>query len=277
MPEKSDERGGKRGAGGGGAIGGSGGAGAEDTATTLEATGTGAFDPATATLDELYAQMYHEFPDKASYSHGYAGDGKDVVAFFDENSNYDELIAGMNDRQIEAFRRYWTTGYFMDGQQYKGWDKMDSTDRHMTSRMDHVLDKTELNEGIVVTRRATAELVLGAGHKKGSLDALRAMEGRDIFSKGAMSTGAASEGLTIGDSSKNVEYKIHIPKGSKGAGMWIGDSRINAWGAEQREFVTNRDTTYKVGRTTYDSARKIYVVDVFYTGQMAHDYGSKGR
>ena len=278
-------RGGSKAGGGGGTVGGSGAVsgGASDTEPTVTAApeGTpdeakGAFDPSTASLDDLYAQDYHTFKDKAAYSHGYEGSGKEVVDFFNENSNYDELIDGMNDRQREAFRR-WTEGYFMDGAQYKGWDGMSTTEHHYTSRMDHILDQAVLNEGIVVTRRASAELVLGAGTRKGSLEALQAMEGRSVFSRGAMSTGAASQGLTIGDSSKNVEYKIHIPKGSKGAGMWVGDRRINGWGAEQREFVVNRDSTFKVGKTRYNPSRKIYEVDVFYTGQMEHDYGTSKR
>ena len=72
-----------------------------------------------------------------------------------------------------------------------------------------------------------------------------------------MSFGAASQGLTIGDSSKKVEYKLRIPPGSKGAGMWIGDKRINGWGAEQREFMSNRDSVFKVGKTTYDKRRGV--------------------
>ena len=41
--------------------------------------------------------------------------------------------------------------------------------------------------------------------------------------------------------------------------------------------MTNRDVTMRVGKTTYDTSREIYVVELFYEGLGYHDYGKKGR
>ena len=143
-----------------------------------------------------------------------------------------------------------------------------------------MLDRSVMTKGVAVVRRATPELLLGAGAGRPTLEQLQAMEGRTITSKGNMSTGAAKQGLTISSvgTHKPCEYRIHIPAGSKGAGMWIGDARINpGWGAKQREFMTNRDISLKVGKTTYDKKRNVFITDVYFVGRLAHDYGKSGR
>ena len=220
---------------------------------------------------------YKTFPDKAGGSHVYEGDGRSQVQFFMNNSNFDELISNMSNGDISAFR-YWTTGGFMDGQQYRGWDRMNDHLKGITQRMDDVLDNATLDKGVVVVRRTDAQLVLGKGKTNGTLEDFNKMRGQVVKSVGAMSTGAASQGLTIGGwSPKGVEYRIHIPGGSKGAGMWIGDKRVNGWGPEQREFVVNRDTYFRVGKARYDSVRNVTVVDLHYDGLGIHDYGTSGR
>ena len=220
---------------------------------------------------------YTSFSDTASGGWTYYGDGKEQVEFFNQYSNYDELINNMNSNERSAFQDYWTPGHFMDGQQYRGWDNMSSRDQRLTKMYDNILDKSTLDKGVVLVRRTDAQLVMGAGNRRATLEQLKSMEGRTVTSKGSMSFGAASQGLTIGDSSKNIEYKLHIPGGTKGAGMWIGDRRINGWGPEQREFMTNRDIALKVGKTVYDKSRGVYVVDVYWLGRLKHDYGSKGK
>ena len=116
---------------------------------------------------------------------------------------------------------------------------MSGLEQQLTRVYDKYLDQSVINAGVEVRRLGSAELLLGSGRSLArSIEELKALEGRDIFAKGSMSFGAAAEGLYIGgDSRKNVEYKLRIPGGSKGAGMWIGDSRINGWGPEQREFL----------------------------------------
>ena len=223
-------------------------------------------------------RKYKEWDDKASGGWTYGGTGKDQEDFFAENSNSDELITNMDSEERSAFKQGWTPGRFMRGQQYMGFDKMTDQEQQWTRIYDKILDRATLKEGIVVTRRASAELILGKGHTRASsLEELKALRGKLVTSKGNMSTGAAKEGLTIGDSGKNVEYRIHIAGGTKGAGMWIGDSRINGWGSEQREFMTNRDSVYAVGRTSYDKRRDIYVVNMYYVGREPHDYGKRGK
>lgn len=223
-------------------------------------------------------RKYQEWDDTAAGGWSYNKDGKtgkEQVDFFTKNSNFDELVSGMSRDERDAFRD-WCRGRFMSGQQYQGWDKMSERDKEYTRIYDKILDQATLDKDIVVTRRATAELALGKGHTRGTLEELQAARGSLVTSKGSMSTGAAKEGLTIG-SSKNVEYKIHIAAGTKGAGMWIGDSRINGWGPEQREFMTNRDSVFAVGRTRYDKKRDVYVVNMYYVGREKHDYGKAGK
>ena len=219
---------------------------------------------------------FREFTDKARDGWSYYGDGKDVVKFFKDNSNYDELISNMDYDERAAFRR-WASGAFMDGQQYGGWDSMRGTDQIKTQIYDDVLDRSYLAQGVVLTRSSDAQLVLGAGNKRPSLEALQAMEGSIVESRGSMSFGAAAEGLTIGQRGKNVEYKLSIPGGTTGSGMFIGDHRINGWGPDQREFMTNRNILLKVGKTTYNSSTKTYTVNIEYMGHTAHDYGTSGR
>ena len=221
---------------------------------------------------------YKTFSDTARSSHEYNGDGQEQVDFFMSNSNVDELISGMSYDDRDAFHS-WASGYFMDGAQYGGWDSMTNTEKQRTQRYDDVLDRSVLTQGVVLTRRSDAQLVLGAGKRTATLGELQSAKGSIITSKGSMSFGAASQGLTIGDSSKRVEYRLKIPGGerSKGSGMWIGDSRINGWGPAQREFMTNRDTSYRVGNTRHDKRRDIYVVDIEFLGVSAHDYGRSGR
>lgn len=221
---------------------------------------------------------FTSFSDKAEDGWNYEGDGKAQVDFFMNNSNVDELIKGMSPDERKAFRS-WASGMFMYGQQYNGWDNMDDDEKRTTQRYDDILDRATLNKGVVLTRASTAELLFGAGNRTASLSQLQAAEGSIVTSKGSMSFGAASEGLAISyrKDSKPIEYKLKIPGGTTGAGMWIGDRRINGWGADQREFMTNRDVAYRVGKTKYDSSRKVYTVELEYAGRMAHDYGTSGR
>ena len=221
-------------------------------------------------------ESYREFDDEASGGWTYEGDGREQVDWFMRNSNVDDLIRQMNYDDINAFRG-WGEGWFMDGQQWRGWDNMGEFEREMTRSFDKVLDRSQLSDGVTLARLGSAELILGEGNTHAlSLEQLKALEGRNVFAKGSMSFGAAKHGLTIGGD-KNVEYKLKIPKGAVGAGMWIGDSRINGHGPRQREFMTYRDVWYTVGKTTYDSRRGVYVVELRYTGREKHDYGRNGR
>lgn len=219
---------------------------------------------------------FHEFKDKAASSHTYEGDGKEAEQFFMNTTNVDMLIDNMSSSEREAFER-WSVGMFMDGQQYRGWDKMTPLEKQMTQTYDDILDSAILERGVVLTRRSDAQLVMGAGTRRASASDFAGMEGQLITSKGSMSFGAASQGLTIGATGKTVEYKLKIPGGTVGSGMWIGDSRINPWGSKQREFMTNRDAVFKVGKSSFDSARRITTVELTYMGHTEHDYGTSGR
>lgn len=229
---------------------------------------------------------YQEFGDVSRHSKGdrdwfaeyeYDGDGTKQIDFFKNNSNAYELIDKMTPKQREAFLA-WASGEFMDGQQYSGWDNMNSREQAWTKELDKILDKSELKRGIIVTRDTTAELILGKGHKTGSLEDFKNAEGSIITSAGSMSTGAAKTGLGIGASgSKAVRVRIQIPAGAKGAGMWIGDSRIHGWGAKQLEFMTNRDSVFQVGKTVFDKSSGMYVVTVKWLGHKKHDYGTSGK
>ena len=241
-------------------------------------SGFSGHDSGTARNNNKNKEEYKEFFDEeTSDTRSYNNrkqDGAEQKAWFAEHSNFDELIQQMNSKEREAFNDYWAPGHFMWGQQYEGFDNMDARDQELTRIYDKYLDKATLDHGVIVTRLTDAQLVMGAGHKTATLDELKAMEGKIVPSKGHMSFGAAKHGLRIGDYSKQIEYRLAIPGHTKGAGMWIGDKRIDFWGAEQREFMVNRDILVKVGKTTYDKARNVYTVNLEYVGRQKHDYGN---
>lgn len=206
----------------------------------------------------------------------YNGDGQAQEDWFKQYSNYADLIDGMSREERGAFLA-WARGEFMDGQQYGGYDSMSSYEREMTKIYDKILDKAVLTRGVTVSRDSTAELIFGKGKKTATLEELKAAKGNIITSAGSMSTGAAKTGLSIGDSSKQILYRIQIPGGAKGAGMWIADSRIHGWGRAQLEFMTNRDSVFKVGDTVWDDRYKKYVVTLKWLGHKKHEYGKRGK
>ena len=232
-------------------------------------------------LKELEGKQYREFGDEPiksplGGSKEYYGDGKAQTDFFTKNSNVNEILASMSNQEKNAFDMFWTVGHFMYGQQWGGFGSMDKFDQGLTRIYDKVLDKSVLSQGVVVNRLTSAELLLGKGHKTATLAELKALYGQPIIARANMSCGVASKGLHIGDLNKNVELKIHIPAGSKGAGMWLGDKSVNStWDVKQREFITNRDTAYMVGKTTSrvdHNGKTVYVVHMYYLGNEKHQY-----
>ena len=139
---------------------------------------------------------YHQFTDKASDAFEYEGDGAEAVKFFEENSNFSQLMDSMSSEERNDFRS-WASGSFMYGQQHKGWDSMTSWEQDQTLTYDKYLDQATLKQGITVSRLSDAQLVLGSGNKIGSLSDYQAMEGRLVTSKGSMSCGAAAEGWPL--------------------------------------------------------------------------------
>ena len=207
--------------------------------------------------------------------HYFAGDGKEVNDFFRENTNNYDLIQAVFDADKENRRAFddWAVGHFMDGQQYDGFSNMSAGDQARTRIYDKWLDQSVINKGFVTRRLASAELLLGKGNKTITESQLASLVGNTDFAKGNMSTSAASTGLDIGWGEKPIEYVFSFPKGSKGAGMWIGDYRINdEWGNRQREFMTNRDSAFKVTGYKWNPKRNIYEVEMKWTGKLDHDY-----
>lgn len=218
---------------------------------------------------------YKEFEDEADSGFTYGGDSRSEESFMRAYSNFDRLIDDMDYSEMSAFERY-AEGHFMDGQQYHGFKKMSEADQRRTRVYDKFLDRSVLDKGIVVTRRATPQLLGFRSSERPTLAQLQKMKGKVVYSPANMSTGLAKTGLEIGSGyEKPVEYRIHIPGGSVGAGMWIGDHRINGWGGGQREFMTNRDSLYVIGdsREAKDfRGRDINVVDLYYIGRTKHKY-----
>lgn len=205
----------------------------------------------------------------------FSGEGQAQLDFFRNHSNNESLVPRMQ-AESKSFDN-WVSGMYMDGEQYKGWDTMSIWAKVDTQAFDDIMDRSVLNEGLVVRRNAGASLVLGKGHSEVTLAELQAMKGRIITAKGNMSTSAAAQGLDIG-SKKPIEYTIKFPKGSKGAGVYIGDRRVNKFaGASEREFMTNRDVSFRVGKTTWDSSRQIFKTELTFIGRQEHDYGTTGR
>ena len=212
---------------------------------------------------------YRVFKDTAIGGYDYSGSGKDVQDFFSRKSNFEEVLKSLPANAVQDFRN-WAVGDFM-GSNKAEWNALSSREQRMLKTYDKVLDKSVLHEGIVVRRLASFSLVNNGSRNIPSDFA--SMEGNLINVRMPLSSSAAAEGLKIGASGKNVEYVIHIPAGSKGAGMWIGDYRINSpWGPKQREFMVNRDTIFKQGKTTYNSKRGIYEVELYYVGRTKHKY-----
>lgn len=215
---------------------------------------------------------YEYFTDTAIDDYSYTGTGKNVKKFFKDNSNVGYLITHMNRRERYAFEM-WSIGQFMSGQQYRGFSNMTPLEQLYTRTYDKIIDRATLDKGIVVHRLAGFELINNGSNGPMDLAQLHALEGSTVISLGNMSTAAAAEGLTIGSRDKKVDYEIHIPGGSTGAGMWIGDYRINsAWGPEQREFMTNRDIELKVGKATYNQSTDTYTVPLYYIKREPHRY-----
>lgn len=224
---------------------------------------------------------YKMFKDEARGTSGrdgflYTGDGQEQEDWFKQHSNYDDLISNMTNDERSAFLR-WAEGYFMDGEMYKGWERMGSSSKEYTQIYDKILDRATLDHGVIVARDSTAELIFGKGHKTTTLEELKAAQGQVVTTASALSSGAASTGLSIGDSSKQILYRISIPAGAKGAGMWIADSRIHGWGRRQLEFMINRDSTFKVGKTVWDDRLKKYVVSLKWLGHSKHEYGKSRK
>lgn len=214
---------------------------------------------------------FHIFPDKSSGTHTYEGSGADTVQFFKDTSNFDKIISGLDITQREAFEE-WASGYFMGSNKVEKFSDLSKRSQQLLRIYDKTLDKSNLTEGLVVRRLASFSLINNGSRSIPSKDELKAMEGNLVKLNMPLSTSAAAEGLTIGTMGKNVEYVFHIPGGTVGSGMWIGDTRINGWGAKQREFMVNRDTVYQQGPTTYNSKRGVYEVNLYYIGREKHKY-----
>lgn len=221
--------------------------------------------------------VYKEFTDKPlspatpGDTYDYGERGSETTKWFEENTNFREIIKSMTPSDTMALREF-TIGTFMNGQQYKGFSSMTSTEQRYVRSYDSMLDKSVVSANVKLTRFATPELLLGGGVKKTTLAELQAMKGKVITSKANLSSAAAKEGLSIGDAKKTVEYKIHIPAGSRGAGMYIGVHGVHAWGERQREFMLNRDTKWQVGDSRYDKKRGVFEVDLYFDGRLPHDY-----
>lgn len=222
---------------------------------------------------------YTRFSDKPERIWGmersFAGSGADTDAFFRDNTNSYDLIEQIaNDPEAQsAFSDYWAVGWFMRGEQYDGFSNMDKGNQERTRIYDKYLDQSEINKGFETRRLASAELLLGKGNKTITEEQLKALKGKDIIAKGNMSTSAASQGLDIMGSNHQVEYVLQFPKGSKGAGMWIGDYRVNEeWGNGQREFMTNRDSVYTVKDYKWNDKRNVWEVTIRYKFGVEHDY-----
>ena len=216
----------------------------------------------------------HREGHEVQYATEYKGDGSAVTEFFNANSNNTELIDSMSADEMRAFKDLWSKGKFMQGQQYGDFSDMKPRFQNATRVFDKYLDQTTIDQNIEVVRLSDAQLIFGAGNRTGTIDDFLAMEGQQVICNANMSFSAASEGLRITPfgQAPTVEYVLRIPEGSDGAGMYIGDDRINIWGDKQREFMTNRNIWMTVGHTEYDEARGVYRVEINYGGLMEHDY-----
>ena len=171
------------------------------------------------------------FEGRATYMGTFTHEGeREMVNFFKENSNYQELINSMSDEEKDAFEG-WASGEFMGN----------NIPEFEQGVYDKYLSQATLNSGIKVRRIGGGELLNG----KTDYDTIKSMVGKTITSNKPLSTAAAATGLDKSEGSNKIHYEIDIPK-SKGAGMFIGSPKINHWGASQREFMLNRNTEFEI-------------------------------
>lgn len=218
---------------------------------------------------------YHEF-DGVSDSDGWEYEGDDVrqvIDFFKRYSNSYELLDSMTPEEQHAFQA-WARGDLMNSMQWMDWNRIPPYMKRVIRNIAEKLDESRLDRGMVIARLGSGEL-LGIGSMARNLGELQALKGQILTSKGMMSWGAAKEGLRIpgGWQDKNIEYKLRIPAGTKGSGMWIGDRRVHTyWGSAQREYITNRDISVRVGDSYYDRHRGKYIVELDYVGRQKHPW-----
>lgn len=224
------------------------------------------------------SEIEHNFGGRVNRSgYTFKRDGSEIETeeFFRNNSNNFDLIDGLTRQQEKDFTEY-TKGELMEGQQYKGWDSMNDKERQITQTLDDIIDQSIVSRSIVVNRTSDAQLIMGAGNKTATVQQLKNMEGKVITSRAHTSYSAAPQGLIIEDTGgTKIQYRLHVPGGKKGAGMYTGDVRVNFWGSKQREYIANRDIKIKVGKTTETEGG--IIVDVYYVGKSKHDYGRTGR
>ena len=207
-----------------------------------------------------------------TWDYGRGEDAEDTIEWFLANTNAFEILDNTSRTDIQAINEY-TTGLFMNGQQYKGFSSMSAKEQHYTRVYDRLLDQSVVDANLKLTRFSTPELLFGAGAKTTTLTELQAMKGRVITSKTNLSAAAAKVGLSIGDATKQIEYKVHIPAKAKGAGMYIGfPGWMHAWGVRQREFLLNRDTRWIVGDSRPSSKPGVFEVDLYFEKLLPHDY-----
>lgn len=230
-------------------------------------------------LRELQAKIYQEFSGVDQDKDGFEYDDKrhdqDIIDWFAEHTNNQELFDNMTDEERIAWRS-WISGDYMEGTLYPDHPRFDENSYKFFIGQ---LDKGNLDTPITVRRRATTELLFGIDKildeddLSSSLGQLQAMEGAIVTNGAPMSAGAASSGLTIGGGYlKPVEYVFHMPA-MKGAGLYIGDPKINSvFGPDQREFVINSDLVWAVGKTrkVKRGRETVYEVDMYCLGRGDH-------
>ena len=251
---------------------------------------SGSYDtPKEYSDDELMSLAYHAFSDKAIGSHDFdEKEGKRTEKWFADNSNFGELMKDLDPVHYDAFE-FWARGSFMRGQLYDGFDSLSLRERDYATALDEVLDASRIRPAFTVTRLTDWKFFSEGKNIALTPQEINSRVGELIPIKSYMATSAAADGLTIGDSTKPVMLKIHIPPNSIGAGMWIGNYSINGWGNKQREFLTNRDSVYKLGKTARTEkisiptgrrgsfvTKDVTVVDVYFVGHTEDDYGKYG-
>ena len=97
--------------------------------------------------------------------------GEETVKWFEKNSNFRSLIAEMSVNDKVAFQNF-SKGYFMYGQQYKGFSKMTAEEQDWTRTYDKFLDKSEVNANVKVVRLATSTFLFGKGKRTATFEAL---------------------------------------------------------------------------------------------------------
>lgn len=209
------------------------------------------------------------------------GVNRDIERYFSDHTNIDEILKNLSPDAQSAWR-HWFRGDLMSGlgtssksASQTTWDDLSPREQEWVRHFDKTIDESVYHEPVVIKTLGGYGIL--TGNRSVPSDAeWSSIVGRPVKLNMPVSSAAASEGLTIGRYSKNVEYSWHVPAGVKGVAVPGVHYKINsAFESEQRENILNRDRFWKPGERKYNKKRGVWEISMYYVGADRHYYGKK--